>query len=92
MSRCDFCNEPNPSWLVPSKSFEVMGTMSLEEWLACDVCAKLVMHNQWSLLLTRVREFWWKNHDKPMSPLVVETMRLTYSKLRENITGPVRKI
>ena len=101
--RCDFCFAANPKWIVPAKAFSVMvdkpegvkgpiGVRSVDEWYACTICAKLVQTSQWNRLLRRVVDSWGRRYEVPMPPKAVETLRRTYVQLRENMTGPVRRM
>ncbi|QBZ72372.1 hypothetical protein SEA_CIRCINUS_95 [Streptomyces phage Circinus] len=85
---CDFCNAPNPTWMVPVAPFNFLGGRSVDEWLACTPCADLVRAGLWNRLLARVIEAWDRQHDTPMNAEMIEIMRTTYKKLRKNVDGP----
>lgn len=88
---CDFCYLPSPQWRIPSQDFETVVTTSKGDWYACAVCAKLIEAGQWSGLLSRAEQFWNRSHPVPMSPMLREVLRQTYSSLRANMTGPVQE-
>jgi hypothetical protein len=89
---CDFCYQTGPSWVLPAQTFDFIGGRSMDDWFACDTCAELIMHDDWDALLRRVEQEWSKRHSVPLNLVAVETLRITYSKLRENIRGPLRKL
>lgn len=89
---CDFCNAPRPLFKVPAGTFEIAQARSVGDWYACTQCAQLITHDQWNQLLRRVLRAWQRRHNVPFSPVVSETLRTTYEKLRENMTGPVQRI
>jgi len=42
-SLCDFCSSPAPSWRYPAATFaDLVGSRSVEDWLACDECHTLI--------------------------------------------------
>lgn len=89
---CDFCHTPRPEWSVPANSFTVLGGTSVGDWCACSGCALLVQMSQWDKLLARVLDSWAKLHTQPMTPVMIEILRLTYGKLQANIKGPIYKL
>lgn len=41
---CDFCSLPVPAWRYPAESFhDAFGGRSVEDWLACEDCHKLIV-------------------------------------------------
>jgi len=42
---CDFCSSTAPAWSYPAKTFDAKSThkgRSVGDWLACDVCHRLI--------------------------------------------------
>jgi hypothetical protein len=40
---CDFCSGPGPAWRYPAISFyDSFGGRSVEDWLACEVCHRMI--------------------------------------------------
>ena len=64
-SRCDFCDQPNDTWIVMADSFRmpmqglieghVVDQNSSGNWAACDECKPLVERRAWGQLTTRVK-------------------------------------
>ena len=95
--RCDFCNEDDPTWSVPVRSFmseeatssdfRFRRAMSVDNWLACEGCATLIRRNEWNNLLRRVLSSWRRRHGSPMTAAQERRLRTTYRELRKNMTG-----
>lgn len=89
---CDFCNDRGPTWVLPAHSFGFLGGKSVDDWLACNDCAVLLRDEDWDGLVKRVEQHWARRHGTPLNPIAVETLRLTYRRLRLNIRGPLRPL
>lgn len=87
--RCDFCNEDDPTRVVPARSFEladVPQSASVRGWAACDTCAALVDTGQWSALTRRARAG-FEGRYGPMDAVGVTALKGMYRQLRKNVTG-----
>lgn len=93
--RCDFCNGPEPTWVLPVRTFTAgmddKGRAHVYEgdWGTCEPCAQLIDRNAWNRLLTRVQEEWEASHGVPAPESKKTGWRRLYRMVRENITGPV---
>ena len=56
--KCDFCDNPGPSWYYPAQSFDMVhGVLgSLGEWSACETCHELIEGEDWIALADRCAE------------------------------------
>lgn len=87
--RCDFCNEEDPAFVVPARSFELADiprSASTKGWAACDICATLVDMGRWSVLRRRAQESYERRHG-PMDEVALTALKGMYRQLRKNITG-----
>ncbi len=54
MSVCDFCSSPAPAWRYPADTFhDLFGSRSVEDWLACEACHRLIQSGDRSALARR---------------------------------------
>lgn len=54
MTLCDFCSSPAPAWRYPAVSFtDRFGSLSIEDWLACEECHRLIQANDRDALARR---------------------------------------
>lgn len=91
--RCDFCDVDASVWVVEAKPFPIPsapGTMSGENWSACDACKRLIEISQWSALARRVIASWETRHGEPMPENAITAMRAMYRALRKHMTGTIR--
>lgn len=52
--RCDFCSSQEPAWRYPAATFlDAVGSVSQEDWLACDECQELIEAEQRDALARR---------------------------------------
>lgn len=90
---CDFCNSDESVWVVGARPFPTGGgTMSGENWAACDPCKQLVDMNQWSALARRVMASWERRHGLPMPEEAITALRAMYRNLRRNLTGSIEPL
>lgn len=99
-TRCDFCYEVGPQWVVPANDFvdvDMIQDLTLPnqptvasagDWAACDACADLISKGRWEFVINRVKRGWRARHGSPMVPLVEQHLRRQYKELRKQITGP----
>lgn len=80
--------------------------MSRGGWSACDVCAPLIERNEWNAIVRRAVTFYTAQHgnadyargaarhEAQFVPVdaYAANIRALYRKLRQNITGPVRRV
>jgi len=93
VEKCDFCFGDGTTWILPARDFEVGPNHGSDgDWGACDQCAELIQTNQWTRLVQRVKDSWPHQHGMPMPSGSELWLRRTYRKLRDNITGPIRRI
>lgn len=93
--RCDFCRAEFPTYVLPVRSFvmpAISGHGSDGDWAACSDCASLLARNEWNALVRRVEAEWVSNHGEEMSPLIVDSLRVLYRRLRKNVSGAVRPL
>lgn len=90
---CDFCSGPRPTWLLPVEEFEVSEhSAATKDWMACDVCARLIRKSRWSDLTKRsVTAYSAKYSISPTEPELVNTLKAFHSQVREYQTGPIRR-
>jgi hypothetical protein len=96
--RCDFCNDDNPTWILPVKPFDItdfQDTMGMDlntggNYLACEPCAKLIDKNQWTALQMRVTQSWRERHGADVPDEAQTSLGRYYRKIRKNITGGLR--
>jgi hypothetical protein len=55
---CDFCSEPNPTWTYPAEDFVALSSEfftqeSVGPWDACEMCHRLIEHNDRTALAIR---------------------------------------
>jgi hypothetical protein len=59
---CDFCSEPEPSWVYPCRDIvlipldappEEKSYVSEGDWLACDGCSPFIERGDWTGLIDR---------------------------------------
>lgn len=93
-TRCDFCSQPSPGWVLPVEEFEASANHgSTKDWEACDVCARLIRKGRWEQLVKRaVLEMASRHGLSPAEPSLVDGMKALFSQVREYQTGPVRRI
>lgn len=100
--RCDLCSTPGPEYVLPAHDFRVPGqdlAMSGGGWAVCSECAPLIESNQWNAVARRTVAFYVAKHvsdlGQPGVPSVEDysaTVRALHRKLRDNITGSIRRI
>lgn len=88
--RCDFCYTDQANWIVPTRDFSYVTSVSVGNWAACDACAELIGRNDWNGLLRRVEEHWNAARGVPMDDLTRKILRKLYRELRKNIYGSVK--
>lgn len=91
--RCDFCNAPEPTHLLPAKSFEygnLPGQGSVGHWLACARHAPFIVRGDWDGLLDDLRVVWPEHNDgDPLSARHQAHLAAIYRALQEAIIGPL---
>ncbi|TDQ01268.1 hypothetical protein [Labedaea rhizosphaerae] len=93
--KCDFCSTARPTHVVPANDFLVPGVAghsSGGNWAACGTCGELVEQAKWDELGARVAEEFERRNGWPMSRFARRHLTKLYTRLRRNITGPVRPI
>lgn len=94
-ARCDFCSGENPTWELPARDFEfdIGGAGSIGDWAACDTCADLIRKNAWTALTKRSADWFGKNNNEPpLDGPAFNRLKRMHRQLRQNITGPIRKL
>lgn len=95
-TRCDFCSGPNPRWVLPVDAFKFDEDREVDtsrDWLACEVCARLLKKDRWAQVTERgVRALAAKYGVNAGDPRLSADMEATHAKVREHQTGPVRRI
>ncbi len=91
--RCDFCYTDESVWVLPARDFVAdFGYGSQGDWSACECCGRLIDTNQWSRLLRRVVASRQARTREPMAELERMALSRLYRKLRQNVTGPLRRL
>lgn len=100
---CDFCFVTlTEGYLIPANTFEMMpavtafgitfpAQISVTNWLACTACAGLIDADRWSRLTTRAISSHVARNG-PMDAAVRQMIGTIHARLRENITGPLRRV
>lgn len=99
-TRCDFCSTQRPAWILPVKPFRFdspipgNGThVSGSDWLACDVCARLIKKDRWRDLTKRVILAFAAAHGlNANDPRLLGHMESLHTQIRLHRTGPVQRM
>lgn len=93
---CDFCLADRAEWVLPAKIFTapVIGHLSAEDWMACDICAELIEKDQWNRLTQRAVTYIVQRHPELATETaeVQTSVKAQYRMLRKNITGGLRHL
>lgn len=92
-TKCDFCSQPNPTWVLPVASFSADAVnASTQDWSACEVCARLLKKSRWEQLTNRAITAMSARHGlSPSEPRLVLGLKALHAQVREHQTGPVRR-
>lgn len=95
---CDFCNDPEPTWIYPAQEFvaaeflapdgAMLSEVSTRDWLSCDACSEMVDAREWSKLYARVAP----TLSPPPTPKLRESLILYWVRFNSRRWGPKRPI
>lgn len=96
--RCDFCNQDNPEFELPSKDFTIaFATESSGVWTCCATCLELITADKWPELVERSIDM-----SEPILTLlrdgdaskaeIRQFLTGMYAELKRNLTGPPRPL
>lgn len=91
--RCDFCNADKPAYELPVRDFVVPGLSSHEStgaWAACEKCAAWIRVGNWQALEKQAVQRMAELGGLPAPGRVF--IRMLYSELRKNISGPLKRL
>jgi len=96
-ARCDFCAADDPPWLLPARSFDMVGPVaagSANAWAACDPCAALIRLHQWTALRRRSLALFAQRAGRPLAEVEASMgpyVNRLWRQLRANVTGPLTR-
>lgn len=90
--KCDFCFiDVDKPWVVPARTFAITpANLSQGDWAACELCARLILRNDWNGLSRRsvnavLRET--PEAEQLDSADIEASMKYLHRMLRKNIIG-----